>query len=188
MTPLPIVRNECVPNCGQCCGGATPAFENEVEPIFRFLKEKGKKSEKQLRWWNRDLTVCPFLTMDKKCFIYPVRPETCSAFGHIKFPPERAAEAERLGVIDMKCPREMSGEAYFDSWSMEKIEEFDKRHGVRRRGTKMVPLAFLGMEIMKSIKNGKGVEVPYLTSEEWYMLMNEAKRAWKTTPASSCEM
>ncbi len=151
-----------------------------MEPILRYLKAQGKKTVKQLRWWGENLAVCPFLTHEMKCFVYPVRPETCSSFGHIKFPPERAALAEHLGITDMTCPREKTGEAFFDVWSTERIEEFDRRHSVTDRKTRIIPLSLLGQEIKKAIKTGKDVEVPYLTSVEWSMLLNEAKKAWKT--------
>lgn len=181
MTPLPMVRhNECLPKCGKCCGGAVLAFAPEVQPIIDYLKAQGKKAEKQLRFWNRDMAACPFLMPDKRCFVYEARPGVCRAFGHVKFdalPCEAQAEAKRNGVPDLACPYEEEGKVYFDPWPMERIRAFDAEHDVRNPNTEVVPLAMLGAEIVRASKRDGKMTVPYLKVGEYNDLARQARSA-----------
>lgn len=182
MTPLPLAPappNTCVPRCGACCGGATPIFAAEVAPLLAHLQAAGRRTEKQLRTWGGDLSVCPFLTPDKRCFVYEVRPAVCRAFGHIKLPPE--AKALR---IDLTCPLEAEGRTFFDPWPLERVREFDEVHDVTRPDTKVVPLALLGAEIRRALKRDGKVEVPYLTTAQWLELTAGARATWARSEAT----
>jgi len=86
-----IPEFKCKENCGLCCGflshftegtifepiGKGEYVEIEKEAIKEYLRLTGKKYKtvKGVR------EFCPYLTEDKKCEIYPVRPLVCRLFG-----------------------------------------------------------------------------------------------------------
>ena len=68
--------------CGDCCG-PIKWFSSEDIAIKDFMK---KNNIKYVRWGIEDYAKnrfkCPYLTKDKKCKIYPVRPIICRLQGH----------------------------------------------------------------------------------------------------------
>jgi len=93
---------KCKEDCGKCCGFVPHFAEGtifeplsnedyiivEKEAIKEYLRENGLKYKKIKGIFE----YCPYLTEDKKCEIYPVRPLICRIFGVM---PE---------VKKMKCP------------------------------------------------------------------------------------
>lgn len=158
---------------------------DEVEAIFDHLKQLGKKAEKQLRWWHGNAEVCPFLTKDATCFIYPVRPSVCRAFGHIQFQEEeRKKLAELFGLVDLTCPWQLKGKTRFDPWTDEQIVRFGQEQRVTDPRTRVVILAMFGREVLRALKTGV-LNVPYFTSEQWTTILAKVREARRCSMATS---
>lgn len=73
-----LTKNGKCSQCGSCCVDTLPATGKELKAIKRFVRENEisprPKSSEAL-----DL-ICPFLSEEKKCKIYPVRPSVCRNF------------------------------------------------------------------------------------------------------------
>jgi Putative zinc- or iron-chelating domain len=84
-----IPSSSCPPNCGKCCGIIYPS-KAEISNIKMWLKERGRE------YLDFNMTIgldCPYLSQDKSCSIYPVRPFLCRI----------------LGVsIDLPCPLKLN--------------------------------------------------------------------------------
>ena len=105
VTPLPVLRDVCAPRCGDCCTCVTPFTGRDVERAVEHLNTLPRRDvERQLRFWGNG-PACPFLTLDKKCFIYAARPFVCRVFGHVK--------------PVLACLREAKGEVYFTPLTLE---------------------------------------------------------------------
>lgn len=75
----------CKKLCGKCCTNVAPFAGSEAEKIGEWLC-KNKDSEQlveQFHHFDDHPNQCPFLTPDKSCFVYPVRPAACFMFGHL---------------------------------------------------------------------------------------------------------
>ena len=151
MKPLPIVANACKPKCGHCCGGTTPASRAEIERILTHLRDKvpRRRLSKQLRQWNKDLRICPFLALDKSCFIYEVRPDVCAAFGHIK--------------PALQCPYEHGGEVWFDEWPVEQMRKYELTRAALENGEVML-MSLFGMAVEDAI-NGRKLQ--FMSANEY---------------------
>ena len=105
-----FTKNGKCSQCGQCSGNLLPLTEKEVKRIHRYIKENGIKECRTIIPLSipaLDMT-CPFCDTakpDKKCKIYPVRPEICKAFVCNKEPLEMMTkelwENERM-TVDMR--------------------------------------------------------------------------------------
>lgn len=69
--------------CGECCKDILPIDYVELARIKKYVKEHHiLQQEHHLKRNTIDMT-CPFLNIDgdeKKCVIYPVRPQICKKF------------------------------------------------------------------------------------------------------------
>ena len=69
--------------CGECCSTLLPVSSNEIKQIKRYI-EKHKILEQKTCPPMTDFTLdmtCPFRSeKERKCLIYPVRPEICRVF------------------------------------------------------------------------------------------------------------
>jgi hypothetical protein len=79
-----IPKSACPPDCGKCCGILYPSTA-EVNNIKNWCIQH--KIEFKEFHMNIDLD-CPYLSKEKQCIIYPVRPFLC----------------RMMGVSDLKCP------------------------------------------------------------------------------------
>jgi Fe-S-cluster containining protein len=75
--------------CASCCMESVNTFYIEFLNIYRYLEQnknlKNKLFPKILNFYFLELVKkmpCPFLTDEKKCSIYEVRPLTCRLFGY----------------------------------------------------------------------------------------------------------
>ena len=70
-------------NCGQCCSNFLPISQKDINAIKRYIRRYG--IQEQIRRYPTtghfvDM-VCPFRDeIEKRCTIYPVRPEICKSF------------------------------------------------------------------------------------------------------------
>jgi Predicted Fe-S-cluster oxidoreductase len=71
--------------CGQCCGPVV-ATKGEIATIKRFVKHHiSKATINRLKSQSPNSSNCPYHDEhEKKCTIYPVRPEICRMFGLVK--------------------------------------------------------------------------------------------------------
>lgn len=66
--------------CGECCSDLLPMSEREVRRIKTYIKKNGIKEQRHNAASGIDMT-CPFRDrVNRKCLIYPVRPEVCREF------------------------------------------------------------------------------------------------------------
>ena len=80
-------------SCANCCKTMTPTFtEKDIKRIATHLemtadafKSKWLHFEKKDKDWVNNKQPCQFLNLkDNMCSIYPVRPESCAGFPHLK--------------------------------------------------------------------------------------------------------
>ena len=79
-----IENNCCNGNCkkcGECCGNGLPITKQEAKTIRRYIKDN--KIE-PTEWFDEKTNTmevrCPFLTKERTCKIYDVRPSICKTF------------------------------------------------------------------------------------------------------------
>lgn len=66
--------------CGECCSGVLPLSKQEVSRIKSYVRQKGIKEHRRVVMVGVDAT-CPFRDeKERKCTIYPVRPDICKHF------------------------------------------------------------------------------------------------------------
>ena len=83
------IENRCVNGqcscCGECCTAFLPMTEKEIKTLREYVKAHNIQQNKWLIG-NDQHVLCPFLTTDRKCSIYPrpgekdVRPFVCRNF------------------------------------------------------------------------------------------------------------
>lgn len=97
---LPLEGHLCLPGCGKCCVANAPLGEAEYNEIADWLPRNVTPEALQAQFAHADTqpAMCPFLKPDRSCFIYPVRPIVCRAFGHVADAP---GMPERMS---QKCP------------------------------------------------------------------------------------
>ena len=69
-------------NCGKCCSDILPLDKFEIKKIENYIKQHKIKESVHSNCFQKvlDLT-CPFRdNKNKKCLIYPVRPQICKTF------------------------------------------------------------------------------------------------------------
>jgi len=73
-----IPQSTCEPNCGECCGPIMPSLAE-----LRNVKDWCERHHLEYRDFLNitDEGNCPYLTPDKRCRIYPVRPFLCRILG-----------------------------------------------------------------------------------------------------------
>lgn len=72
-----IPKSTCILGCGECCGILFPGLA-EIRNIKDWCEERS------VEYKDFNMTVgldCPYLTADKECVIYPVRPFLCRILG-----------------------------------------------------------------------------------------------------------
>ena len=81
--PVDMTVNGKCSGCGECCSTLLPVSSKEIDEIKRYIK-KHRIPEQKSRPPMADFTVdmtCPFRSeKERKCLIYPVRPEICRVF------------------------------------------------------------------------------------------------------------
>lgn len=66
--------------CGECCSNILPMSQSEVETIKKYIKKHRIVEQRHNAMMATDMT-CPFRDeANKRCTIYPVRPEICRQF------------------------------------------------------------------------------------------------------------
>jgi|FLYK01.1.fsa_nt_gi Fe-S-cluster containining protein len=91
---------KCKKSCGKCCVDTAPVERSEVEAISDWIVENVTFESLKAQFLDADTRpgMCPFLKADKTCFIYPVRPVVCRAFGHLEILPDSPR------YLSQKCP------------------------------------------------------------------------------------
>ncbi len=85
--------------CGRCCG-PVPVSQDELVDIREYCQRKG------VRWIDRGLLVCGFLSQENRCRIYEVRPLLCRLYGVItglRCPVFPAAAQMRVDHDEVLC-------------------------------------------------------------------------------------
>jgi Fe-S-cluster containining protein len=90
----------CKKLCGKCCVATAPVEGSEAEAIGAWLcaNKQVEDIQAQFHHFDDNPKQCPFLTPEKGCFIYPVRPVVCVMFGHLPDTPGQPAR------ISQQCP------------------------------------------------------------------------------------
>lgn len=85
---VPEEGTKCKAGCGKCCVAGAPVAKPETEEISEWLCKTYEYEQIRDQFHHHDTQpqMCPFLTPDKRCFIYPVRPVVCRLFGHLVGP------------------------------------------------------------------------------------------------------
>lgn len=97
---IPQEGARCKKLCGKCCTNTAPVGKSESDAIGEWMVKNvtDEALTAQFRHYDTDPGACPFLTPEKTCFIYPVRPVVCHTFGHL----EEAQGADKRS--SQKCP------------------------------------------------------------------------------------
>lgn len=67
-------------SCGACCSGVLPLSRMEIARIKHYLTRYPVKEQRRNGLVGVDMT-CPFRDeRERKCLIYPVRPDICAEF------------------------------------------------------------------------------------------------------------
>jgi hypothetical protein len=94
-----IPEFKCQERCGECCGPVRWSLAEEIV-IRDYIRRHGIEYRKM----KSIMDYCPFLTEDKKCSIYPVRPLVCRVYGVL----------ENLRCPYIKPEKYMSLEEFFE--------------------------------------------------------------------------
>lgn len=74
------INGECS-QCGQCCSDLLPMDKEEIYRIKQYMKRNDIKEQKRIGLNGKIDLSCPFRDeKERKCLIYPVRPEICQQF------------------------------------------------------------------------------------------------------------
>jgi Fe-S-cluster containining protein len=86
---FPEEGERCKPGCGQCCQAGTYVEKAEALEISEWICRNIPVEALREQFGHADTQpdMCPFLTPDRKCFIYPARPVVCHFYGHLKDAP-----------------------------------------------------------------------------------------------------
>ena len=93
----------CKPDCGLCCvsGAYVEAEEAREIAVWICANVRAEDLCAQYRHFDTQPDRCPFLTPEKRCFIYPVRPVTCRFYGHLRDTPGMPA------CCSQECPEKV---------------------------------------------------------------------------------
>lgn len=73
------IDGKCI-GCGECCSNMLPLSQNEISRIKAYIKKHNIKEQRHNFMTGIDMT-CPFRDeANKKCAVYPVRPDICREF------------------------------------------------------------------------------------------------------------
>jgi Fe-S-cluster containining protein len=67
-------------NCGKCCTNILLLTADEITKIKKFINFNKIKPVNRNNFLTSYVDICPFLSNDKKCLIYEVRPQICQNF------------------------------------------------------------------------------------------------------------
>lgn len=71
--------NQCM-SCGKCCANILLVSSSEVKRIKKYIQTNKIKPINRQSIMLPYQDICPFLTKDKKCNIYEVRPTICKRY------------------------------------------------------------------------------------------------------------
>jgi Fe-S-cluster containining protein len=108
---FPSEGHLCKKLCGKCCVSTAPLEGSEAEAISAWLcsSKQVDEIEAQFHHFDDNPKQCPFLTPEKGCFVYPVRPVACVMFGHLPdhpAAPKNASQQCPEGVKFTQVPME----------------------------------------------------------------------------------
>lgn len=67
--------------CGKCCTDVLIATPYEINDIKKYIKKNNIKPVNRNTTFDKEQkNICPFLSLDNTCLIYPVRLEICRKF------------------------------------------------------------------------------------------------------------
>lgn len=92
--------------CGECCSNFLPMSQKEIQTIRCYVSRNAVNEQRHNVAVGIDAT-CPFRSeSERKCLIYPVRPEICKSFQCNKKPEDllenKTLFHERHRPIDMR--------------------------------------------------------------------------------------
>ena len=67
-------------NCGKCCANILLVSHEEINTIKKYIKKHNILPINKQSVLIPYQDICPFLTKDKKCSIYEVRPPICKRY------------------------------------------------------------------------------------------------------------
>ena len=67
-------------SCGKCCANILLVSSSEIKKIKKYIQTNNIKSINRQSIMLPYQDICPFLTQDKKCIIYEVRPAICKRY------------------------------------------------------------------------------------------------------------
>lgn len=89
--------------CGECCGYILPLDQDDLDRVFKYVRENNIHSQKQVLVMKQKLQ-CPYYTGNKEkgCSIYEARPKVCRLYQCNKKPGlKEAQELKKAIPIDM---------------------------------------------------------------------------------------
>jgi Fe-S-cluster containining protein len=87
--------NKCK-GCGKCCANILMLHSKEIDAIKKYISKNNIKPINRNNVFQT-VNVCPFLSENNKCLIYPVRSEMCQKFSCDK------SEQEELNYKGIKA-------------------------------------------------------------------------------------
>lgn len=74
------IAGECA-GCARCCQAILPVSKKEIQKIKSYIGVKKIQPINRHTMLDTEfINICPFLSFENKCMIYPVRPEVCKRF------------------------------------------------------------------------------------------------------------
>lgn len=91
-----IPASSCKENCGKCCGILFPSLAE-----IRNIKAWCGSHHVEFKAFNMTVGIdCPYLTAEKKCAIYPVRPFLCRILGVTAEPMMQCADCKPSKIVN----------------------------------------------------------------------------------------
>lgn len=131
----PEEGSRCLSGCGECCSSDFPVSRPEVEVILKWIVDHISREVLQRQYQVHDAQPqkCPFLTADKRCLIYPIRPFVCRQFGHLDDLDRAPMEARAR--ISQKCPKGV----LFTTFKAPAVREvYNKWHDLVSKGRTLI--------------------------------------------------
>lgn len=104
-TPIDNTKDGECSQCGRCCSAILPVNPNQILRIKKYLKKHPEiKPHNYTPILSKDfMDICPFLSEDKKCMIYEVRPSVCEHFSCARFkdPNYKPMDYRQVKLINM---------------------------------------------------------------------------------------
>lgn len=93
--------------CGECCSNTLPLTQSEIDIIRAYITEHKIKAVSHSKKEKVIDNSCPFLSLNKRCTIYEVRPLICKLFKcNRKAPPYKHMklfEKEEMQLKDVRA-------------------------------------------------------------------------------------